>query len=460
MINIKFPNIKATEQEYILSTVLGDFLGIKFEVEPYSGKVIELTYKGSKSKLTLNTEFFIKSNHAWLKQDSMPELPLKTWDPSTDKLSVDLMGESIPVLFGQSGLVKNSEHWHLNLDIFGSIFFMLSRYEEMITINRDEHNRFPATASTAFKSGFLDRPIVDEYVEILWACLQGLWPELKRKDRQPTNYISCDVDWPFDPALYSIKTTIRRAGSVLINSKSAIKAVNVVFRYLSKRLGFYVKDDFREAISWIMEVNEQEGNTVAFYFITHNTSKLDSNFDFDAFEMRQLFREIYQRGHEIGIHPGYETFNNSVNFFKTVSELKRILLEESILQPHLGGRQHFLMWDTALTPHLWENNGIDYDSTLSFADKAGFRCGTSQEFTMYDIINCKPFKIKQRPLIVMECSIIWQKYEGLGYSNAAIERFKYLKNACHKYGGSFTLLWHNSHLSTLDDRKFYKELIK
>ena len=43
---------------------------------------------------------------------------------------------------------------------------MLSRYEELITKDRDQHNRFPATASVAFKAGFLDRPIVSEYLEI------------------------------------------------------------------------------------------------------------------------------------------------------------------------------------------------------------------------------------------------------------------------------------------------------
>ena len=134
--------------------------------------------------------------------------------------------------------------------------------------------------------------------------------------------------------------------------------------------------------------------------------------------------------------------------------------EEGIEQSCYGGRQHFLLWNAAITPHLWEQHGFDYDSTLGFADKSGFRCGTGHEFTMYNLINRKRFKLKQRPLISMECTVIEQRYEGLGYSNTAVERFKYFKNIVHKYGGNFTLLWHNSHFENKQDKEYYLELIR
>ena len=53
---------------------------------------------------------------------------------------------------------------------------MLSRYEEAVLLDRDDHDRFPATASIAYKTGFLDRPIIDEYVEILWVAMKRVWP--------------------------------------------------------------------------------------------------------------------------------------------------------------------------------------------------------------------------------------------------------------------------------------------
>lgn len=44
-----------------------------------------------------------------------------------------------------------------------------------------DHDRFPATASLAYRAGFLDRPQIDEYLEILWAAMRRLWPGLQRK---------------------------------------------------------------------------------------------------------------------------------------------------------------------------------------------------------------------------------------------------------------------------------------
>jgi hypothetical protein len=232
-----------------------------------------------------------------------------------------------------------------------------------------------------------------------------------------------------------------------------------LFAYIANKLGLKLNDSYVNAINWMMGVNEVAGNSMAFYFITKNTSKLDTMEDFDSYKMRVLLREISNRGHEIGIHPGYETFNNPENFKKTVDELRRLLKEEGIQQNSIGGRQHFLRWDAAQTPHLWEQNGLAYDSTLSYADRSGFRSGICYEYKMYDIVNRQPFKLKQLPLIVMESTVISQRYEGLGYSRAAFDRFIYFKNICHKYSGTFTLLWHNCHLENKKDKIFYKNLV-
>ena len=59
---------------------------------------------------------------------------------------------------------------------------MLSRYEEAILKGRDKHDRFPSWISVADKGNFLERPIVNEYLEILWSCLSSLWNDLKRKN--------------------------------------------------------------------------------------------------------------------------------------------------------------------------------------------------------------------------------------------------------------------------------------
>ena len=76
------------------------------------------------------------------------------------------------VLEGVRGVDIAERRIEVPLDIFGSAFFMLTRYEEMVITERDTHGRFPARASIAYREGLLERPIVDEYLELLWAAIQ------------------------------------------------------------------------------------------------------------------------------------------------------------------------------------------------------------------------------------------------------------------------------------------------
>ena len=462
MLNVKIPNFCKNEILYSLELILGEFLGLSFEAEVHDSSYIKISNKNNLGEITLDSSFFEKAQNSWLKNNSMPKLPLKYWIPADDGLNFNLVDKKLPVIYGEPGLIKKDKYFHINIDIFGSAFFMLSRYEELVSDIRDNHNRFPASESLSFKGGFLDRPIINEYVEILKDCLTILWPDLILMQRNANNFITCDVDWPYEPALYSSKFMIKKFIKTLILDKDIKGAFKSLYSYLLVKLNLSYRDPNRDGIEWIMKINELYGNRVAFYFITHNTSKLDTLKDeeFNSSDMRALFKEIKQRGHEIGVHPGYETYNNPKNFKQTVDKIRKIINEESIDQKNIGGRQHFLRWDTSQTPKLCEANNLSYDSTLSYADMAGFRCGICYEYTMYDLIDRRPMHLKQRPLIIMECSIIANRYEGLGYSDESMTRFENFKKICHQFNGTFNLLWHNSHLKNSNDKIFYERLIK
>ncbi|MBE0494491.1 MAG: hypothetical protein IBX48_09155 [Thiomicrospira sp.] len=46
MLKTKIPNLCQSEQRYALDIMLGEFLGLVFEVETYAGDVIEITRPG------------------------------------------------------------------------------------------------------------------------------------------------------------------------------------------------------------------------------------------------------------------------------------------------------------------------------------------------------------------------------------------------------------------------------
>jgi len=197
MFQVRLPSHCRMEAEWICSVVFGEFLGLPFSMIPAPAPAFTVQY--ANRILTLPDVFFSQAVNAWLSPATIPKLPLAQWDVVSSGLDAVLVENTIPILFGSPGyVVDESGNFRLNLDVLGSAFFMLSRYEEAVLPDRDQHDRFPATASLAYREDFLDRPIVDEYVEILWAAMKRVWPGLERKPRQPRMWVSCDIDHPFD----------------------------------------------------------------------------------------------------------------------------------------------------------------------------------------------------------------------------------------------------------------------
>lgn len=461
LLNITIPDFCHYEQKYVLEVILRDFLGLEFEVQIAQDEFITLSMKDANRKLQINSDFFIRANSHWLKSESMPIVPLKIWDTSLDGIDANLVSSSIPVIYGEPSLVKNNNCWTLGLDVFGSSFFMLSRYEELITKDRDNHNRFSASDSVAFKEDFLNRPVINEYVEILWYCLSQLFPSLSRNQRMYRKLISCDVDHPFDNVASSIKKITLRVGARILRDKNIKLAFLDGLNYFLRKFGSCHFDQYRKNIDWLMQVNEKVGNKVSFFFIPIQTHKTrEDNNDVRHKEISKILRHIVDSGHYVGIHPGYNTYNDAVNFYESTEALKQALKYQGIKFKGIGGRQHYLMYDIAQTPQLWQKNGLSYDSTLGYADKAGFRCGICYEYRMYDLINRRAMNLMQRPLVAMDCTIIDQAYENLGFSKLAQDRFNYLKVICKQFNGDFTLLWHNSYFHSPKAKKFYEIVIQ
>ncbi|MCK5536848.1 MAG: hypothetical protein KAI79_08475 [Bacteroidales bacterium] len=87
-------------------------------------------------------------------------------------------------------------------------------------------------------------------------------------------------------------------------------------------------------------------------------------------------------------------------------------------------------------------------------------CGTCYEYPFYNVIKRQSLKLQEHPLIVMECSVINDCYIGLGLGDNTYNTISLLKKRCKQFGGDFTLLWHNSHLITKNDKLMFEEIIK
>jgi hypothetical protein len=459
MFIVSCPDNCRAERRWITSVLMESFLGLGYELrfeshaEPRSYVCIE----ADGCKLEIADDFFARAEGNWLSEASLPEMPLALWDITGETIAPNLTDASLPVLFGAPGLMQYEQGARIGLDIFGAAFFMLSRYEEAVPGQRDEHDRFPAAASAACRGGFLHRPIVDEYVELLWSAIHRLWPQVKRRRRTFATVVSCDVDHPYHPGAASLHRMVRRSAGEFIRTPSLSTALGPLRNYVASRNGNWRHDPYYHAVDWMMDVNEKAGNRVAFYFIPEITDRaMDGVCLIGDRAVTWMLKRIAARGHEIGIHPGYRSYQEARQILSAKNSLQQALDKAGIRQQVAGGRQHYLRWSTR-TPAAWHAAGLRYDSTLSYAERAGFRCGTCHEYPMYDLAERKPLSLWQRPLICMESSVI--VYAGHGHTDKALDCMRQLKQAARKVNGSFTLLWHNSSLEAAAARDMYREII-
>lgn len=464
MIVVRSNSSCESEKRYVVAFVLREFLGLEIEYQTASDiEGIQLEFVGQPTRLTMPSTFFELAANNWLSQNSLPEAAVnfKLTELLQDSLQV-------PVFFPDDRDHSRSAYSHsddsccLHFDLFGEIFFLLSRYEEAVIQDRDEYDRFPATASAMGRSNLLDRPIVNEHIELLWAIINRLDPALTRREHQFQVCPSHDIDHPakrWRPLSHTIKSTFEElaAGRLVV----ATRPVRNQLIYSTQCLSKSWRNDPFDTISWLMDRSEENGIKSAFNYIPIQTDPdRDRGMPLDHPHVQDQWNRIHTRGHEIGIHPGFETFQHPETFAKSVSEFRKQISETGVTQNRLGGRQHYLRWETPGTARLWETNGLDYDSTLGFADRAGFRCGICHEFPMYDLAQRKPLRLRQLPLIAMEASVISNTYMDLGMTEQGFDKFVELKNQCRRYSGSFTLLWHNNLLVTEAQKSFYSEILQ
>lgn len=440
-----------------LEIILLERFGHTFQLEKNEQGQLYLALTNHSDSIVFDTlipEFFTATS----------ELSFCEWDASCEGY-LPVLGKPLPapgMISLPSPLVEQTTNgYNIHYDVLGLTYWMLSRQEEVGRTDLDEHGRFPAISSHAFKFGYLERPIIDEWLDILGQVISRQWPQLKLKQHQPRTLVSCDVDSPYLCYSKSFKTTIRVMVGDLLKRKSPLTAVYNLYRYFQLKLGYYEKDPYRAAIDWMMDVNELAGNKVAFYFIPeHLHTTYDGCYNMNESVIQNLLQCIHTRGHELGLHASYTTYKNKNQTQREVNILHNAISEEGGKQVEMGGRQHYLRYETPITARNWEAAGMNYDSTLGYADRPGFRCGTCHEYPMFDPVQGKILKLRQRPLILMECTIIDKTYMGLGYTEQTTLYMKKLKNRCVQVGGNFTLLWHNSHLTTQEDKNIYMELIQ
>lgn len=338
-----------------------------------------------------------------------------------------------------------------NVDLVATTFFMLSRWEETVIAERDRHGRFPAHASLAYKHGFLDHPIIDEWALIIRQWLKRLKPGWEAHLPKFRVQLSHDIDHPL--AYTYPANLIRTLGHNLITERRPLNGIKEFMSHFPATWDWH-RDPYYLNLLHLMDLSEHHGLTSVFYAMTERASRMDFYHNNPGINpYRLMIKEIVDRGHEVGIHPSYNTFLNPQMLYQEKARLDRTLQSDS-----KRSRQHYLRFQSPETWQHLEEAGLTYDSTLSFADHAGFRCGTCHPFPTYDIRADRTMKLVEEPLIVMDGTL--KQYMGLTPHDGK-EYIVSLAQRCRAVRGVFSLLWHNSALSGewSEWRSTYQEIV-
>ena len=447
MIEINIPNKYLPEKKYIIGIIFGEFLGLKYKIEIKNIKDYEIIFN--------NKRLIIKDSFFYNFEDGLGYLDKKNIPEKIKFLKNNFIIEKdILVIYGDDEFRIKEDAIICGIDIFASSFFMLTRWEEYVNKIRDIHDRFPGTASLAYKNDFLNRPIVNEYVEMLWNILKYLGCNQKRKEKKFKLVLTHDVD-----NLYkwkSWKQIFRITGGDVLKRRNLNLALSRIRKYEKIRQG-KIKDPY-DTFDHLMDKSESIGIKSRFYFMSVGITKYDNNYKIDEKKCIELIKEIRKRGHIIGFHGSYASYNNPQQWGKEKELMERVC-QSGVNE----GRQHFLRFEVPTTWQIWEDNNMQIDSTCGYADREGFRCGTGDEFSVFNILSRKKLILKERPLIIMEGTLQNSNYRGLS-SNDFLKVLSYYIKITKGYNSKITLLWHNSSFDEeggwLGWKEIYNEIIK
>ncbi len=417
------------EREYIFDCIFHDFWQVDYEIKYENRTDIEIEF--ADKRLYVADTFLQMREDIWLTLATIPQQPL-THVMVPEEYDACVTDRDLPVIYGgSSAKLFAPDDRHCTLDIFGSALFMLTRYEEVVKKERDALDRFSAMDSLAYQEGFLERPIINEYLEILWHWLSRHIQGLKRKDRQfyimPTHDVdnpfwSWSVDWPHRVQVL--------AGDIL-------KRRDIVsFKEHLGYIGDAVSGNFVAAphntFDMIMDISEAHGLTSYFFFMTaQGRDEKDGNYGIMHPEVVKLACRVLDWGHKIDIHPGFcskdtaKLLKTDADKLRQMTIAERLLVEDSIICIGVR-RSHGSYYEAA---------GITYDATLSYADHIGFRCGICFDYPVYNVVSHERwYKLREHPLEVMESSGLGAQYMNLNHEEM-LYRCRRLKEKQRKIKG-------------------------
>jgi hypothetical protein len=328
----------------------------------------------------------------------------------------------------------------LPFDVFAAAFYLITRYEEYLPHSKNKYGQYIATQSLAYKNNFLQKPVINIWIQWLKIALQKVYPNLVFKQNSFTATITYDIDTAYAYKGRSAILSFAGLSRDLLKGKwNAVK--NRIQVLLGKR-----KDDY-DTYGHILNVSKQYGYKPILFFLVGERNAYNKNINPSTKVFKQLIATLKTNTH-FGIHPSYYT-PNDVDLAKEEKAILQNLVEQKITI----SRQHYLR---LVLPQTYKNCaalGITDDYTMGYAEQPGFRASTCSAFYFFDIAQNKITNLKVHPITFMEGTFA----EDMAMQpQAAQEYMLQLLQQVKNVQGEFIGIWHNHTISDMGLWKGWK----
>lgn len=300
----------------------------------------------------------------------------------------------------------------IGFDIFSSIFYLISRYEEYLPCVMDAHGRYSAYQSVAFEFGFLDKAMVNRYIFWIAEWMRSQFSSIELRLPKWTTIYSFDVDHPY------------YAKDIPLNRKIARTLKNV------SEIG---EKDRYDTYDFILDTLHDIPSI--FFFLCPKIPSPNDNFNKrESQGYRDLILKIRARS-KIGLHPSYYADENHL-----LNEETQWL--SAIHQRQIKSvRYHYLRNNIETSYRNMIESKIVYDFSMAYGNHSGFRSSTSLPFYYFDL------RANKKTDLIVQTSCIMDSCFEYGYEDNFDKKFEALFLEVKTYGGVFVPIFHNDILA-------------
>lgn len=343
--------------------------------------------------------------------------------------------DNIPTLFAAGDAA-----YSVPFDLFSAVFFLLSRYEEYGPFSPDKHGRYPATESILYRNGWLQRPIVDEWVHA-FRC------ELERKlpVKLPAPVFSFCATYDIDIAYSHLHKGVGRIAGAFLRAllHADLKQVSQRSRVLRKKQ----KDPY-DAFRWMRQIHREYGVSPTYFVLAAlHTTRFDKNIHPQHPAMVRVIKNLVKEG-KFGIHPSYYSQEG------TAMQQEKKVLEQVAGHATTLSRQHYIR---AVLPHTYRmliTRGVTDDYSMGYGTHLGFRAGTGCSFPWYDLDKEHVTALRIHPFCFMDTTA---HYEAKLDAQQAFERLEAMTEILRRTGSVLVTVFHNFSLGTADEWKGWRQ---